>query len=343
MKGGYVLVLVLLVVALLTTIVTRLSKDSILCASRSHSIREQEQARVLARSGIEIAISQLARPKTPSAKSAEKNQTVESTKDFLIRLVPVLNAWQTFELKEPRDGIDAQLSIRVCSEDGKLNLNGVCAVLDNKIVLEQSAATRIKQAYIECFKKIGTLIKVQDIWDMFMHLRDQRKRLFEDVSELIAVGRLGKHLGEFVPFEVHGERTVYLYDLFTVWSERGLINPWTMSTSLQLLSDLQKPSFSSEKGKHHDEATKALSGFKDPAQWPEQWSQQLESLYRTSDKSIPRWMFHLWDTECKLNTFSVQCRVKVGRTVQQLFAVLIKKGTSQKDEPPYEIRKIYWI
>jgi len=61
----------------------------------------QEQAKLLATSGITIALSGL----------------TEKT------LLPHLNRWQTFHLTKDIDGVDGTIYICISSEDGKLNIN----------------------------------------------------------------------------------------------------------------------------------------------------------------------------------------------------------------------------
>lgn len=143
-KEGYILVLTMVVLAAIITLITYMFIRSSTYASYMHTMIQRQKAKQLTFGGVQVAIAQLAHP-DEQEKDAKKKQTPDSasklgehedessiaitpdeqTKQFLARILPIINRWQIFELQEKIDGIDGTLKICLMCEQGKINLNKV--------------------------------------------------------------------------------------------------------------------------------------------------------------------------------------------------------------------------
>jgi hypothetical protein len=99
---------------------------------------KREQAKLLALSGIQVGMAQLASfgsiqekkegvaPTTATMlRTGFVSATEAAQKQFLSELLPLLNQWQQFKLTKSADGIDGEIAIAITSEAGKINLNAI--------------------------------------------------------------------------------------------------------------------------------------------------------------------------------------------------------------------------
>lgn len=162
MKPGYVLITTLLIIALSVTLLTTVMRRSFVYQDRVRFYTSREKARVLALSGLEVALSQLAVivPKEQASKDSAKSQNGQETKtptsanstgaqetakkedkltpeqEFLKQLLPIVNNWQQFALTEDKDGIEGTLKLYISCEQGKINLHRLLALAQDKKTAE---------------------------------------------------------------------------------------------------------------------------------------------------------------------------------------------------------------
>ena len=92
----------------------------------------RERAEILALGGVQVAIALLTHEQENNQDKAthEKNLNPNKEKDpnyqdkkWLNRILPIINRWKTFNLKENIDGINGCLKVCISCEEAKLNLN----------------------------------------------------------------------------------------------------------------------------------------------------------------------------------------------------------------------------
>lgn len=131
-QSGFILVLTLMILSMIVVLVTQLFQNSTIHFYFDRTMIEREKAKALAKGGIELAISQLTIPKPEEKKSNEKSDAAatkdsEEKKDpnieLLKKILPALNRWQSFALKEDVDGLDGEIKLCITCEDGKIDIN----------------------------------------------------------------------------------------------------------------------------------------------------------------------------------------------------------------------------
>ena len=161
------------------------------------TMMQREQAKMLALSGVQVAMSQLA---TASEAKDEKKKDTETPpaartmlrsgsapavgqeKTFLAHLLPILNQWQTFKLKKDIDGVDGQIMIAVASEDGKINLNNLYDFSKKQFRGEWK---KIMQAFfIKLRKKMNISANLFEPFEKFLK---ERQYIVNDATELLTL------------------------------------------------------------------------------------------------------------------------------------------------------------
>src|SRR5579859_3407887 len=135
-KPGYILVLTLMILAIAIVITTQLFNQGTVHSVYANTVVEREKAKQLALGGIQVAMSVLT-PKESSEQKTDETAQAEpkdEKRSQLKKLLPALNRWLTFDLKEDIDGIDGQLKICISCEQGKLNLNTIYDFKKKKFV-----------------------------------------------------------------------------------------------------------------------------------------------------------------------------------------------------------------
>lgn len=144
-QPGYILVFSLMFIALVVMLSTRISNVGRVHAGYSKIMLDREHAKILAFSGLQIAMTQLSIPLRQAQddrggkKEAEKSDTKKTgakkgagtqalwtekeAKEFIKNVFPVLYEWQEFRLDEKRFGTDGVVKICIGSEEGKIDIN----------------------------------------------------------------------------------------------------------------------------------------------------------------------------------------------------------------------------
>src|SRR5579871_261793 len=123
-QSGYILMLTLMMLALMTFVATYLISKTTGYAPAMRMFVDRQKATMLALGGIQVALSQLAvypqSKEGEQAKSASKDQEAVT---LLKKIMPSLNRWQSFTLKKERDGVTGTLQLCITCEQGKLDIN----------------------------------------------------------------------------------------------------------------------------------------------------------------------------------------------------------------------------
>lgn len=334
-RSGYILALSLMIISLMTLLATQIFNKTLLFVPFSRVVVDREKAKVLAQGGVQIALAQL-----NAAVEIEKDKKPDATqqaKQLLLNILPALNRWQTFKLKKNIDGINATLRVCISCEDGKIDLNSLYDTEKKEFKNEKTATYLFEQ-----IEKSGEGKGLRDAFEKF--LKDRQNKI-DDVTQLL----------ELKPFEGFKERVfyapitekkekrgLYLTDIFTVWSERPMMEPWLLSDSIAGVLKLQRAQFGDTK-KRTDAVEKWLTDFKLQHDWQKDWDATLAPLYDAQSQKVPQEIFGLFSQEFEPRTFSVLCSSTVGSITQKLLAIIRRYTSSSDDEPRIKIIKQYWL
>ncbi len=362
-KSGFILPLTLSIIGLAIALVVYMVNNGRAFTPAARMMIEREQARMLARSGIEIAMSQLSIPdkkeeqggkkaaEAPSkegAKEAEvsENKDTKQEETLFSFVVPRMNVWQLFPLKRTTEGLQGEIGICIMSEEGKLDLNELYDPVKGELV-DSSLSSIIDEA----FRGLEKSIDRSELRKAFEEKLKERKRKWDDVTELLTIKEFDGFKDKifYDPPEKNASKeakpSLYLTDVFTIWSGKKTVQPWLFSEGLRSLLDL--PSAQSmameEKKKIIAEIAKTVPAA---LAWPDGWNKYLKTWYRKEFAALPKGIDKLLDTKFEPAIFSVTCYGKVGKTTQKAFAILERtKAADEKEKPQINVRlkKLYWI
>lgn len=366
-QSGYILIITLLIITLVTALVTSMANKSSVHSRYLKIIMDREKAKELALSGVQIAMSQLATMhKLPEAEKSltQKNEnekkedgSLEQSKQFLSKLLPVLNRWQQFILTEKNDGIKGQIKICIGSEEGKIDINQIFDFAEKKFINQGEKENDYRKYIEEVFAKIQEILGGDNLFDKFENFLKERQNGLYDPTELLTVAEfsLFKNKVFFNPDNVSSEneeqvkQTIYLNDIFTLWSFQRELNPWLLSHSVKMLIGIKeekKESLEQEEKK----LKKTLEEFKTELKWPDSWNVMLKPLYGIDFDRVPKEMKMVMGTKFEPNIFSVLSYGTVGNVTQKLFIVLEKIKSSNKEQTSddkssfeFRARKFYWL
>lgn len=349
-KSGFVMILTLMVLALVTVLVTYLFNKGSAHVAYVKAMNERERARMLALSGIEVAMAQLGQEITVEQKGSPApaagqqqaeggNETILAQK-LINRIVPTLNRWQTFPVTQKIDGIDGSIKICVMSEQGKIDLN---QWYDFKKHDFKEGAKQLLQELLKTIKK-------EELFGEFEKFLKDRQYRLDDATELMKIKGFEdfrSRLFYVPPMEKEKEGSmlpVYLTDIFTVWSGKQTLDPWLLSDSVCALLGLQRVQPDDGAARAKLVAT-AAKNSKESAQWNSDWNKLLLPLYNKDFKALPKGIELILSTKFEPCVFSVLSYGKVGAIEQRVFAIL--ESTKQFKDNVFTftvvIKKLYWI
>ena len=363
-RDGYIMVFTLLVIAASMVIVAYVGRRGSVHAPFMRMVIEKEKAKLLVVSGVQIAIAQLAKPPGKEEKQQEKadpdpkvnapkalSGEDKESKEFLQRILPTLNKWQKFDLVEAIDGIDAQISICLMCEEGKINLNRLYNF--KKETFRGDKEKGWKAVLQELCKNIEKFAKVTDIFPVFEKIFKERRSKFNDATELITKK-------EFQPFKdflfyeppltnkdkkEKKQSSIYLTDIFTVWSSSGKIEPWLLSHSLAIILGLEQAEKENDLKQRTEHVDGWLKNFKQKSNWSTDWKTTLQPMYGKELRTLPKNIDSMLSTTFDPHFFSVRVRAQVGEVAQQVYAILERTKYGQGNEIEYDIaiKKLYWL
>src|SRR5579872_480092 len=191
-KTGYIMIFTLLIVGAAMMIVTYVGHRGSFYLPFSYMITAREKAKMLALGGVQVAIAQLALVDKSKEKKEDEGKQSAPESDFLLRILPILNRWQDFDLKENVDGIDGQIKVCLMCEEGKINLNDIIDFNKGVFKSDEGPARRSlgeggwKAIMQEVCKTIEKMTKASDLFPAFEKIIKDLKFPFNDATELIA-------------------------------------------------------------------------------------------------------------------------------------------------------------
>jgi hypothetical protein len=348
-RPGFMMIMTFMMLTIGVVVATQLFFKGSVYTVYMSSVKKREQAKRLARSGIQIALNQLALQDT---KIIEEEEDEKKSKDPIVRqkkllktLLTVQNKWQTFSLQEPQDGIEGIIKICITCEDGKIPLN---ALIDYKkqefIKTTKEPVLDGKEVMQKICEKIKEIMVDTDLFEGFLEFIKESKTTPADITSLFTQKQFDE-FREVIFFEpseqeklegVEQKKKLYLADIFSLWSEKPEINPWLLSPSVQQLAQITDQELKSEDIKDLLEKLdlKAFSLKKD-------WDTYLKPLYGREYKTIAKELTSLLSSKFEPRVFSVLCYGKVGRVTQKLVAIIARKFEPAGEV--LEVKKIYWL
>ncbi|MCK4650975.1 hypothetical protein KAT08_02245 [Candidatus Babeliales bacterium] len=330
-KNSSILLYTLLILSIITLLTQQLIRNAWVGIFFNSNTIAKEQARVLAISGVNLAISQLTLIQPSKEKTKEvKQKEVEkkALKDFLFCVLPNINRWQIFNLKEKYDGIDGQIKFCICCENGKININQAFDFKKGEFKNEYKIL--LGGLYLKGRFKEGEILK-----RLTEFLKD-RKRKLDDISQLVNIKGL-EELDLFyrppkLPLQVRGSKSntrIALQDLFTTWSEKSELELLFLSDSTLAVFGQQRPMANDSK-RFKDKFSQLIKVYE--KNWGSNWKKNwkfLLPIYGPRSKKIDR-LGKILSKEFGPNVYSVlSCGVVNG--VEQLLLTVIKEVEVKSD------------
>lgn len=340
---GFVLVTTMLILSLAVVLITFIINRSTVFFPFARTSIDREKAKELALGGLQLASSQLAYAdvveaegkegaKTPETEKPAANNTLNQSKQMLKILVPVLNKWQTIKLDSSKDGIDGEIKFCIASEDGKINLNELYDFQKHEFIGNSKEKEELKKLLQDLFgniKRAGT----QDLFQALEAFLKERDDKLRDVTELLAVKSFSAFKNDlfYNPDNTEGKdkKTLYLNDIFTLWSRKRTIDPWLLSASLcslMNLPELKRSSFAD-----------AIKNFKGSYSWPADWNNTFSKLYKKDFNSLPKGISRLLGTQFGPETFSVLSYGTAGQITYRIYAIIERNVLNREAKEPAKI------
>lgn len=355
-ESGYILLLTTFIVAtsilLISFVVSRVATYRQLTRV---SVNKQA-ARLIARSGIDIAISELmifAEPSEEKTKQNKPTDTIqnkqeaekksegkseESLADFVQKK---LNTWHKFDLTDKQEGMEATCTIYITSEQGKININNLydfsqkrfktIGSTDGKKVLE-FIADRLKPVLEGQRTKIDLVRLIEQAFQ-------DRKGPLEDMSQIITP-KGSDALQECLFPDPEKKDRIALFDLFTTAKTQGL-HPLAATPSTKLVIGFKAPSKDEKEKPTNEQIDNILN--KSINDWKKEWEPTLSKLFGINYDGIPEPVKSLFANKFGQTLFFVVSYGKVGSVTEKAAALIEKNQTGNMKAKPFVIRKFYWL
>jgi hypothetical protein len=363
-SSGYILIFALMFMSILVLLLNQLYTKSVVHAKFVQTMIEREKAKLVAFGGVQLAMSYLSDKDLSITTPAQQKQKTpdETAKTFMEKLLPVLNRWQTIELNEKADGIEGTIKICLMCEDGKININTLYD-FDSHTFINEGKPGDGKKVLQYIFASIKPFVGERNLFEEFEKFLKQRHYKLNDVTELLTIKEFDL-FKEFLFYEPpHREQKkqsdmqqaatqdqkkkplVYLTDIFSIWPDKPMIEPWLLSDSLRVLLQFKRAEAGGSVEQAEKEAREALKNFKKSTVWQQEWNKVLLPMYGKDFNSISKEISAMFSGTFEPKIFSVLCYGTVGQMTQKLFVVLerlLPSGDAQ-GEQGVKIKRIYWL
>lgn len=365
-NGGYILVLSVMMISILFVLVIGMFFNFTSYTALTTTAINREKAKMLALGGLKIAMGKLAipapakkeeTPKQPTfaAKPGTPPPAVDKTKEqlkndiiFLKRILPSINRWDTINLKQEVDGIDGRIRICISSEDGKFNINKLYDFKNHKLIGEGPIQQQAKMIFEDIDKKLRQFTNKDLISPMLNYLK-KRKCPLNDVTELLEVPEIAQYFADKIFYEPpkseKEKRSLYLTDLFTIWTNVPAMQPWLFSDSVCTLLGLKRVEFGDTQQRIQlvDQWLKNFKNDLFPNSWDQKnWDLILKPMHNKDFKSISKFIPYLFEPKFASNVFSVVSYGTVGEVTQRIFAIVEMQKVGN-NEFKFNLKKLYWI
>lgn len=368
LKNGYVLILSLMIIGVSMALLTTVYNSFFVYQDSIKIFIQKEQAKLLAQSGIEIALAKVSMAlEKPNLNKKANNQNQNKTKEmppdqkWLAQVLPILNQWQSFSFKDK--DFEGTIQIYISAENGKINLNQFMNIEKTKTkeikeVKEQkeqenkdkSKENKENQKSIKEAKKE----KAESVLSGF--LKDKLKvnisqkvkstvqnlnRALIDPTEIISEQTKQISSNLFISPKITNKNNYEFMDLFTVFTESFKLNPWVLSKSTSTILGF-KPLVDKES---KDKIKEIIKNFKPKLNLEKDFDSIFKKVYGKDFKSLGK-LKEAFMTEFEVDSLSVVCYAQVENIEAAIYAILEKEGDSKdysKNSYIFNIKRIYWI
>ncbi len=361
-QNGFIIPLVLMLISIAIVLVTSIYQKGSIFVPFISMVTQREHAKLLAISGVQVAMSQLASPPAApgekkevpkpgeGAKEGEKAQALspeQEAKNLLTQLLPTLNQWQEYPLKKDIDGIDGRIKIALSCEEGKLNLNYMYDFVRRKFAGEGQPKGDWKKIMEFVSKRIQKSMGISaDLFESFEKFFKHRQYKVNDATELLTLDGF-KQFARTIFYEPStkkdSERPLYLLDMFTVYGN-GKLQPWLLSDSVRGLFEMKRVGQTDEK-KKKEMIQELVKKFKPNMNVAQDWNTLFQPLYGIEFNRLFKGIEAIFESSFDPKIFSVVSYGVVGEVTQRVYAILERMRHVDKEKTWYDvkIRKFYWI
>jgi len=369
-QNGFIIPLVLMLISVIIVLATSIYQKGSLFVPFMQVVKEREHAKMLALSGVQVAMSQLASPKQFATKkeqpaetfSSEKKDESETKQDpakkkaesaeqqaqnLLSQLLPTINQWQEYPLKKDIDGIEGTIKISLSCEEGKIDLNRIYDFAQKKFVEKGQPRGDWKKTLEFVCQRIQKQMKISDnLFESFEKFFKQRHSKVNDATELLPLNgfkSFARSLFYDPSSQKSKEQQLYLLDIFTTYGSAKL-QPWLISPSLQDIFEF-KGGKQSEKQKKQEMMQSLVKKLKPVINVSQEWNTIFQPLYGIEFKRLHKGLEAFFDGSFDPKIFSVVSYGVVGQVTQRIYAILERVRHVTKDKTWYDVkvRKFYWI
>jgi len=349
-KHGYILILTLMMIATATVIGTYIFIRGSSYVPYMRTMIEQEKAQALALGGVQVAVSQLSYTQNKQASSAQQpanqqNKQQDQKKELLMTILPIINRWQIFPLKEKVDGVSGDINVCLMCEDGKINLNDIYDFQKHVFKGANQQKGDWQKIMKDIMSRVGQLVGGADLFSALEKFLKKQQYQLNDVTQLLNIKEFAvfkdKVFYQPSPEQAQGKIALYLTDLFTVHSSGAKLEPWLLSDSLLGVLKL-KQAAPGQIASRKKSVKKWLTNFKPTVQWNKDWNKVLKPIY---GKDLPKTIESVLSSTFEPQWFSVLSYGKVGRVTARCMAImqLVKRASNGKTGYDVSIRKLYWL
>jgi hypothetical protein len=329
-QPGFILVMALFIISVGSILVTSLLQRAIAFDRLHRVLVKQQQARILALNGIEIARAQLSNPLEIDKKAVDQN------------LVPFLytDLEQTFKLTDEKDAIDGAIKLYITCEEGKLNLNKAYDFQEKKFIkVDKELDAQTVLALGD--KIIQQKFSLENFAQSMGQLFQTRAKPLEDITQVITPKMSGDI---FYDIDSQDKEYVAFTDLFTLATSDFTIQPLYLSSSWAQILQLEKQKLDK---KQRLEMIKKLSAGKAPINWATAWKELLAALFKKEYTVLPESIKKILASKIEVTTFNVISYGTVdngaGMAVTQKVCAYLEKSQTQQKTTVYTIKRLYWL
>ncbi len=329
-QQGFVLVMALFIISLGSVLVTSLLQRA-LAFDRLHRVLiKQQQARMLALNGLEIARAQLTNPLEIDKKAVDQN------------LVPFLytDREQIFKLTDEKDGIDGEIKMYLSCEEGKLNLNKSYDFQQKQFIkVEKEVDAQTLIALVD--KYIQQKFSLENFSQLLYQFFQKRGKPLEDVTELVTQKMTGD-----IFYDINTQDKEYLAftDLFTLANPTFTLQPLYVSSSWAQLLQLEKQNLDK---KQRLEIIKKLTAVKGQVNWQNSWKELLAALFKKEYTVLPDGIKKILAPKIEVTAFNVISYGTVddgaGMPVTQKVCAYLEKSQTQQKTTVYTVKRLFWL
>jgi hypothetical protein len=342
-KPGFILVLTVGLMTVMTIIVARMLMDLTSFQRLEAILLDREQAKHVALSGIQLAMAQLLASAPPAEeKRSEQEEKFQKSVFELQKIMQHANRWQKIALTEQNEGISGSCTFYIACERGKIN-PFVWATQAQKAAKQQPfVALDTQKKSLEHMIQIALERQLADrlgstsVLKRLMELLEKRQEPWDDISELLedeSLKKLGKVLF------LTPTRNWALTDCFSLEHNSFVLQPWALSKSVAILADLTL----SNTPPTDDDIKKIGDTVKQARPAKETWDLVLQTLYHSLP---PQEWYGLLSTRFEADIFSVISYGTYRDIIVKLYAIVQRKhekGPEGSERSFCIIKKLYWI